>query len=139
MCNGRIDVEPLRRRLFAGDDDIAFEVLKEGAVGTIGPSSNLIPRGWKQMVAACLEKRWDKAKRIAQKYLFLSQAIFLETNPQGPKFALSWLCRCKPTLRLPMILPTEITQREIKKAMLRLALPHFSSILNQAGIERQSS
>lgn len=115
---GHIDV-------LAGDDDIAFEILKEGGVGTIATTANLIPRGWKQMVALCLQKKWDQAQKIAQKYLPFSKAIFLETNPQGTKFGLSWLGRCQPVLRLPMILANEATQLEIKRAILRLALPHF--------------
>ncbi len=62
---------------------------------------------------------------MAERYLPLIRALFLETNPQGPKFALSWLGRCLPVLRLPMILANESTQREIKKAIVRLALPQF--------------
>lgn len=112
--------------VFSGDDDIAFEILKEGGVGTIATTANLIPKGWKQMVSACLEKKWDKAQILAQKYVPFSKAIFLETNPQGTKFALSWLGRCKPVLRLPMILPTEMTKAQIKKAIIRLSLPQFT-------------
>ena len=77
------------------------------------------------MVALCLEKKWNEAYRIAERYLPLARAIFLETNPQGPKFALSWLGRCENVFRLPMILPTEATQKEIKQAILHLALPQF--------------
>lgn len=114
--------------VFSGDDDIAFEIMKAGAVGTIATTSNLIPRGWKKMVSLCLSKKWDEAGALALRYLPLSQVLFLETNPQGPKFALSWLGRCQSILRLPMILPTEATQIEIKKALLRLALPQFNAV-----------
>jgi 4-hydroxy-tetrahydrodipicolinate synthase len=114
--------------VFAGDDDIAFEAMKLGAVGTITPSSNLIPRGWKKMVSLCLQNKWDEAQAIAKRYLPLGQAIFLETNPQCVKFAVSWLGRCQPIFRLPMINPTDATQKEIKKAIVRLALVQFSQI-----------
>ncbi len=113
--------------VFSGDDDIAYEIIKEGGVGSIATCANIIPRGWKQMVTDCFEKRWDYAKKMAQNYLPLIRAVFLETNPQGTKFALSWVGRCQNVLRLPMIFPTEATQKEIKKAILRLALPPFVS------------
>lgn len=111
--------------VIAGDDDITFEIMKEGGVGAISTVGNLVPRGWNQMVKACLAQKWDEAKGLSEKYLPLIRSIFLETNPQGHKFALSWLGRCKPVLRLPMILPPESVQNEIKKALIRLALPQF--------------
>lgn len=112
--------------VISGDDDITYEILKEGGVGTISTVGNLIPRGWNQMVRACLSQKWDEAKRLNEKYLPLIRAIFLETSPQGHKFALSWLGRSKPVLRLPMILPPKSVQMEIKKALIHLALPQFS-------------
>lgn len=126
------DLELLRKivshiDVFGGDDDIAYDILKAGGVGTIATSANIIPRGWKKMVALCLEGRWNEARATFERYLPLCRAIFLETNPQGVKFALSWLGRCKPILRLPMILPTAASQIEVKQAILNLALPQFSS------------
>ncbi len=111
--------------VFGGDDDLGFEIMKAGGVGTIATCSNLIPRGWRKMISLCSSKKWDEAEVLAKRYLPLIKAIFLETNPQGPKFALSWLGRCLPILRLPMILANESTQMEIKKAIVRLALPQF--------------
>lgn len=114
--------------VFAGDDDISVPILKEGGVGTISAVANLIPHGWKKMVSLCLEKRWDEAEVMAARYLPLIRSIFLETNPQGPKFALSWLGRCELMLRLPMIPPTLATQLAIKRALFSLALPQFRKI-----------
>lgn len=112
--------------VISGDDDITFEILKEGGVGTISTVGNLMPCGWNQMVQACLSQKWDEAKKLAERYLPLIRSIFLETNPQGHKFALSWLGRCKPVLRLPMLLPPKPVQEEIKRALINLALPQFS-------------
>lgn len=109
--------------VFSGDDDLTLEILKEGGVGAIAVTPNILPRGWKQFVTACLEKRWNEAESFAQKYFPLIKALFLETNPQGIKFALSWLKGCQPILRLPLTLPAESTRAEIKKALVQLALP----------------
>lgn len=111
--------------VFSGDDDLAFSVMREGGVGSIAATANLIPRGWKEMIHHCQKGKWEKAELFSQRYLPLIKALFSETNPQCFKFALSWFRKCQPTLRLPMIPPTESTQREIKKEILRLAMPQF--------------
>lgn len=112
--------------VFAGDDDITVDILREGGVGVIAVIANLLPRGWKKIVQLCLEGKWDKARFLAAMYLPLCKAIFLETNPQGIKFALSWINRCRAVIRLPMTLPAVATQLAIKKEILHLSLPQFT-------------
>lgn len=124
------DLEYIRKIIpiidvFSGDDDVSFDILKAGGVGVIGTVANLVPRGWNRMVKACLQKRWEEAKGLSDRYLPLIHAIFLEANPQCHKFALSWLGRCKPVVRLPLILPPDHIKIEIKKALLRLFLLQF--------------
>lgn len=111
--------------VFSGDDDITVPIMQEGGVGCIATTANLIPRGWKKMIQFCLQGKWGQANLLAERYIHLCKAMFIETNPQGIKFALSWLNQCHPVLRLPMTLPAESTQIEIKKTILRLALPQF--------------
>ncbi len=78
------------------------------------------------MVQLCLQSEWDKAERLALRYAALLKAVFTEVNPQGIKFAVSWLRKCQPFLRLPMMLPVEANQLAIKREILRLALPQFT-------------
>lgn len=119
--------------VFSGDDDLTFDIIKEGGVGSISVTSNLIPGIWKQLVGLCLQKKWEKAEFLSKRIGALSQALFLETNPQGIKFALSWLHKCQPVLRLPLLLPTKSVQSQIKKAIVQFALPQFSAIKCQLG------
>ena len=111
--------------VFSGDDDLVVDILKAGGVGSIATSSNLIPQGWKLLVNYCLNKKWNDAEALLKKFLPLIQALFLETNPQCVKFALSWLQKCKPVLRAPMTLPDLLTQKEIKKTILSLIMPQY--------------
>lgn len=111
--------------IFSGDDDFTLEIIREGGVGCIGVTPNLIPRGWKKMIQYALSGKWDKAHHLFNRYAALGKSLFLETNPQGVKFAMSWLKRCHPILRLPMILPADTTQLAIKKTLLQLALPQY--------------
>lgn len=112
--------------VFSGDDDLTFDILQRGGVGCIGVTPNLIPRGWKTMIQLALQGKWEQAHFLSKRYLPFIKALFAEVNPQGIKFALSWLQKCQPVLRLPMILPTPATQQGIKKEILRLALPQFT-------------
>jgi 4-hydroxy-tetrahydrodipicolinate synthase len=112
--------------ILSGDDDFTFEILKAGGAGAITVSQNFIPRGCKQMIQYSLRGEWEKAERLAERYFWLYKALFLETNPQGVKFVLSWLGRCEPVLRLPMTLPSLATQAAIKKELLALSLPQFN-------------
>ncbi len=112
--------------ILSGDDDITFEIMQEGGVGAIGVITNFIPRPWKNLIQLCLQKQWGKAKALAQHYLPLLNAVFLETNPQGVKFLLSYFGRCHPTLRLPMTLPSDATQQAIKRELLHLSLPQYT-------------
>lgn len=115
--------------VLSGDDDLTFSILQAGGVGTISTVANIIPHGWKQMVSLCLQNKWEEGKFLTEKYLPLIKAIFLETNPQGTKFALSCLGKCHPQLRLPMVTPPLEVQNEIKKQLLRLALPEMSPFI----------
>jgi 4-hydroxy-tetrahydrodipicolinate synthase len=113
--------------VFAGDDDITFDILQAGGVGAIAPIANVIPRTWKHLIQLCRQKEWDQARLLFQKYLPLIRSLYTEVNPQCFKFLLSWLNQCQPVLRLPLLLPTEATQSEIKKQFLRLSLPQLST------------
>lgn len=111
--------------ILSGDDDFTFELLKAGGDGVISVICNVIPNGWTKMIHLSLEGKWDRAKILAARYMPLCKAHFIETNPQCVKFSMSWLGHCHPALRLPMVKPLESTQKEIKKAIICLALPQF--------------
>ncbi len=111
--------------LVSGDDDFTFALLREGGDGVISVIGNLFPEGWGKMVHKALEGKWVEAERLFARYLPLCKALFLETNPQGVKYGMSWLGKCRSQLRLPLVEPVEATQKELKKAILHIAFPQF--------------
>lgn len=113
--------------VLSGDDDLCYEMIKLGAVGSIATTANLIPKAWKEMVANCLKGNWEKAEAHAKNYLPLIDALFLETNPQCVKYAVSLLGKCHKALRLPMLEPTLETKKKIKQELLALALPFLEN------------
>lgn len=111
--------------VLAGDDDLTYDILKEGGVGAISVVGNLFPKSWKEMIGCALTGNWERAKRLFDRYLPLCKTLFLEPNPQGVKYAAAWLGKCKLSYRLPLIPPEEATQAAIRQALLSIALPQF--------------
>ncbi len=110
--------------IFSGDDDLTCDSLKEGAIGAISVIGNLFPKAWKQMISLGLAQKWEEAAAISETLKPLCKAMFLETNPQCVKFALTLLGRCQSVLRLPLVLPEESTQRKITETLQELR-KHF--------------
>lgn len=116
--------------IFSGDDDCTFSILQEGGSGVISVICNLIPAGWTKMIHLSLKGEWERAKILADRYMPLCKAHFLETNPQCIKFALSWVGKCQSTLRLPLVEPLETTQKQIKAAIFTCtACPQYTPSL----------
>ena len=113
--------------ILSGDDDLTYETLLEGGMGAISVIGNLFPKAWKAMISSALEKKWEDAKKIADRFRPLCKAMFLEPNPQCLKFAMSWFGKCPGNLRLPLVPAAETTQAEIKKEIIALGLPYFKS------------
>jgi len=111
--------------IFSGDDDMTQSIMKEGGVGSISVTANLIPGIWRKMVQMYLENKWEEADFLFEKASQFFKVMFLETNPQCIKYALSCLGKCESTLRLPLIEPEEENQQKIKTAIAQFALPQF--------------
>lgn len=108
--------------MLSGDDILTYPLMQKGAQGTISVIGNLVPREWHRLVAACLNRDYDQALKIQMKYQKLNEALLLETNPQGIKYALSLVGRCDPYIRLPLVMPREETKIAIRQAMQQLSL-----------------
>jgi len=52
----------------------------------------------------------------------LAKSLVIENNPQGVKFALGKMGKCKPYLRLPLVLPRPSTQVQIERELLNLEI-----------------
>jgi 4-hydroxy-tetrahydrodipicolinate synthase len=112
--------------ILSGEDDLTFDILRAGGVGTISVIGNVIPRGWKAMVQLCRQKKWEAAERLAKFYMPLCKALFLETNPQCVKWAMKCLRLGNGILRLPLIEPSDKVQAALNQEFLRLSIPFFS-------------
>ncbi len=107
---------------FSGEDITALGFNAQGGVGCISVTANVAPRLCSQMQTACLEGRFGDALEIQDKLLPLHQALFLEPNPGGPKYALSLLGKIQNCQRSPMLPISEETQTIIRDAMIHAGL-----------------
>ena len=84
--------------------------LLEGMAGMISVVGNILPKQWSEMV-------WKRDHSLYQKYKKLVDALMLEVNPQGIKYALKLMGKCEGILRLPLIEVEDKTKNAIKEAM----------------------
>ena len=106
----------------SGEDATALGFMAHGGHGCISVSSNVAPRLCAEFQTACLNGDYATALKIQDRLMPLHTALFIETNPSGPKFALSQLGMITEDVRLPMVPLTAPTRAKIHQAMVHAAL-----------------
>lgn len=107
-----------QKPIVSGVDCLVFDQLKNGTVGVISVVGNIIPLEWNEMVHLCLRGDFIQAQEIFEKVFPLCEALEIETNPHGVKYAMHLIGKCRPDLRLPLVQPRESTKLAIEKALL---------------------
>lgn len=108
--------------LLSGEDGSALGYMAHGGHGCISVSANVAPRLCALFQQACLDGNFAAALKLQDQLMPLHRALFLETNPAGPKYALELLGRMKADLRLPLVAVSPTVQDEIKRAMLHAGI-----------------
>ncbi len=99
--------------LFSGDDTLSLPLIASGARGSISIIGNLVPKEWSLFIKYALEGNFTKARELYYFFAPLCKAMFLETNPQCIKYAMSLEGYCKPHMRLPLVVPKEQIRKQI--------------------------
>ncbi len=106
----------------SGEDATALAFNAHGRVGCISVTSNVAPRLCSEFQAACLAGDYAKALSYQDRLMPLHQALFIEPNPTGVKYALSVLGTIRDDVRLPLVGITEPTKTAIRAAMVHAGL-----------------
>ena len=106
----------------SGEDGSAIEYNKQGGVGVISVTANIVPELCVAQQNAFFANDLTKADNITTKLAEINEVLFCETNPMPVKFAAELLGLCKGELRLPLIEVEERSQEKIKRALENLAL-----------------
>jgi 4-hydroxy-tetrahydrodipicolinate synthase len=96
---------PERFAVLSGDDAIALPVIALGGRGVISVVSNEIPGEMANLIHACLDGNFARARELQRKYLPLMEMNFIETNPGPAKAAMAELGLLEPVWRLPLVGP----------------------------------
>lgn len=102
---------------FSGEDANTLAFLAHGGHGCISVTANVAPRLCAEVHEAWWRKDPDRALDLHLRLTPLHRALFFETSPAPVKYALSLLGRCRETVRLPLVPPTEPTRRAVAEAM----------------------
>jgi len=103
--------------ILSGDDTLTLPLMRLGAQGVLSIVANIIPRQWKLFIDTIRAGKWAEAEELDQILAPLYQSMVLETNPQCVKYALGLMGKCRPDLRLPLLLPREENQKKISEVL----------------------
>jgi 4-hydroxy-tetrahydrodipicolinate synthase len=106
----------------SGEDATALGFNAHGGRGCISVTSNVAPKLLSEFQAACLAGDYAKALTYQDRLMPLHQALFIEPNPTGVKYALSVIGKMRDDVRLPLVKISEPTQAKIRSAMVHAGL-----------------
>ncbi|NRG18457.1 4-hydroxy-tetrahydrodipicolinate synthase [Rhizobiales bacterium] len=106
----------------SGEDITALGFNAHGGTGCISVTANVAPALCSEFQEACLAGDFAKALSIQDRLAPLHDALFIEPNPTGVKYALSLIGKGENELRLPLVPVSETTQGAIRSAMQHAGL-----------------
>ncbi len=107
--------------VYSGDDALTLPMMVCGADGVISVIANIVPKDFKTMIQACLDKDWEKAKDLHQKLYRLMQLSMIETNPIPTKTALAEMGKINEVYRLPMCpMSSDANRKALSKELKKL-------------------
>jgi len=106
----------------SGEDATALGFMAHGGHGCISVTANVAPRLCADFQTDCLAGDYAAALALQDRLMPLHTTLFIETNPSGPKYALSALGRMADDVRLPMVPVTEPTRAAIRSALVHAGL-----------------
>ena len=101
----------------SGDDASSLGYMAQGGCGCISVTANIAPALCSQMMAASLQGDFKTARQLHDRLMPLHDALFLEPNPVGIKYAMSRLGLCRNELRAPLTSASAGAQLRIESAM----------------------
>jgi 4-hydroxy-tetrahydrodipicolinate synthase len=108
--------------LLSGDDSLTLPIMSVGGQGVISVLSNIAPASVVELVDACLEGDFIKARDIHLRIFDLCRAMFIENNPTAVKSAAAMLGICSDEVRLPLTEMGESNRRRLAETFGRAGL-----------------
>jgi 4-hydroxy-tetrahydrodipicolinate synthase len=103
--------------LYSGIELLCYPMLAIGGAGHISATANIVPGKVAEIYNAWKEGDVQRSLDLHYDLMELNDVLFKDTNPSPLKAALGMMGKIKPVLRLPMDLPTQELQDEIKSVL----------------------
>ena len=113
---------PERFTVLSGDDAVTIPVIALGGRGLISVSANEIPTEMTQLVRQALNGNYASARDIQRRYFPLLEVNFIESNPIPVKAAMAAMGLLEPSWRLPLVPPSQASQKKIEAVVESLGL-----------------
>jgi 4-hydroxy-tetrahydrodipicolinate synthase len=113
---------PERFRVFSGDDSLTLPVIALGGHGIISVASNEAPGMMAKFATACLEERWEEARRWNSKLYPLMKINFVESSPIPVKAALAMMGKIHEVYRLPLVSISDGARAKVAAVLASLGL-----------------
>ncbi|MGH9836592.1 MAG: 4-hydroxy-tetrahydrodipicolinate synthase [Blastocatellia bacterium] len=104
-------------KLFAGDDAVVLPVAALGGVGVVSVASNLLPRQVSDLCHACVEGRFDEARKLNRQLTPIFKAMFTESNPIPVKAALAMAGMIEEVYRLPLTQMSKVNRAKLEEVL----------------------
>lgn len=109
---------PQTMRVIVGDDSMAMEAIRNGAVGVISVIGNGIPKRYGALIHHSMEGRFAEAAAIQKSLEPLYGLMFKEGSPCGVKCMMSSRGLIENILRLPLVPVSHTLEEEIKNGFM---------------------
>jgi len=107
--------------VLSGDDALNLPILAVGGKGAISTASNVAPEAVGELVRACRDNDFERARKVHYRLLPLFDALFIETNPIPVKCALQLMGLIESAeVRLPLTPITEASRERLQVVLKEL-------------------
>jgi 4-hydroxy-tetrahydrodipicolinate synthase len=103
--------------LYSGIELLCYPMLAIGGAGYISATANVLPSKVAEVYNAWEAGNVEEALKLHYDLMPLNDVLFKDTNPAPLKAALGMMGKINPTLRMPMDLPAESLQKEIRSVL----------------------
>ncbi len=107
--------------IISGDDDLALGVVLAGGAGVISVLGQAFPKDFSNMIRLGLEGKPKEAYKLHFKLMDVTALIFEENNPAGIKAVFETLNLAQDTVRLPLVVASDLLKAKIKKTVAFLS------------------
>ena len=103
--------------VYSGIELLCYPMLAIGGAGHISATANIIPDKVAEIYNLWAKGDLQKSQDLHYEIMELNDVLFKDTNPAPIKAALGMMGKIKPVLRLPMDLPTQELQDEVRSVL----------------------